>query len=367
MSVFKRDTIIGTTRGPVKVEDLKIGDSLIGNNYSFNKICEITKSHKNSKLIKIKGMCTPNMFVDENVFFYAKERIQRRYENKRYYRDFIEAEWINAKQLSKNHFLCVPISNIECIPEWDGVILNYGGRNTFNSNLIKDKMSNPNFWYLIGRYLGDGWTRKCYKQDKITPGGITICHTDKDKNTLIDAVEKCSYKYNITHERTVDRLTIYSKELYFFVERYSHGAYNKTIDFDTMSLPIELLESFVSGYLDSDGSFTENNYKLTTISPYLAYSISQCILKTYLTNYRIYYAEMPDKKILEGRIINQKNQYQVVWNHHIDERNKKAFVKDNKLWFPIKSIEEIEVEDDYYNVIFDTTDFTFNHFYVLTK
>ena len=366
MSILKRDVIVGTTRGLIKVEDLKVGDFLIGNDFSFNKVNSIEQLHKTNKLIKIKGMCVPNLLVDEDVSFYAKERT-RRYENRHFYRDFKEPRWINAKDLSKDYFLCVPISNIENIPEWNGTILNYGGRNTFNANVIKEKITNPHFWYIIGRYLGDGWTRKSYYNGKSTPGGIIICHTDKDREPLINAVENCSYNYIITHERTVDRLSIYSKELFYFVERYSHGAANKTIDFETMGLPVELLKSFINGYLDSDGSFTENNYKLTTISPYLAYGISQCILKAYRTNYRIYYMEMAKTKLLEGRLINQQNQYQIVWNHHIDESRKKAFVKDNSLWFPIKNIEEVEIEDDYYNISFETTDSTFNHFYVLTK
>jgi hypothetical protein len=65
-------------------------------------------------------------------------------------------------------------------------------------------------------------------------GGIVICCVDGDIEKLIDAIDKVGYHYVKTKERTTYRISIYSKELNEFVERYSHTAYNKTIDAETI-------------------------------------------------------------------------------------------------------------------------------------
>lgn len=366
MILFK-DTIVGTQRGPVKVSDLKTDDSLIGCDYNLNKIKSIDCISELRHMIRFKGMCIPNMICSKDTMLYASEKMMI-YENRRYHREFKEASWVKADEIeAKKYFLSVPINDKQNIPSWNGTIMNFGGHTTFNRNDVSDKISLESFWYLIGRYLGDGWTRKNYQNGKAYPGGITICCTDKDEKSLVDSVIASGFNYTKTTERTTYRISIYSKDLYNFVERYSHGAYNKTIDVETMNLPNYLLSSFIKGYTDSDGTFTENNFKITTISPYLSYSISQCILKTYNTNYRIYYFEMPKTKQLEGRTINQQNQYQIVWNQNILETKKKAFIKDNMLWFPIKEVEEIELKDDFYNIIFEDENIGFNQFYVLCR
>ena len=131
-----------------------------------------------------------------------------------------------------------------------------------------------------------------------------------------------------------------------------------------MNLPHDLLQKFIEGYLDSDGTFCENNYKITTVSPFLAHGICQCVLKVFNTNYRLYFTERPKTKILEGRLINQRDTYQVVWNHLIDASKKKSFIAEDKLWFPIKEIEKLELEDDFYEVEFEE-DKPVNMFYAL--
>ena len=41
------------------------------------------------------------------------------------------------------------------------------GRKDRHSNILKDKFENNDFWYLIGRYIGDGWIR--------SGGGVIVC------------------------------------------------------------------------------------------------------------------------------------------------------------------------------------------------
>ena len=366
--LFYKEILVGTQNGPKFVYDLTPDDSLIGENYSLNKITSIRKFNDTRDVYKIKGMCTPLLYCLPGTQLLTKEKTQKYDKTRgRSIRAFNDKKLELIENIdTKRHFFSVPVNNKSMLPEWNGTILNYGGHDTFNTNEISEKMNNPYFWYIIGRYVGDGWTRMNYNQGQSHPGGIVICCVDRDIDSLIDAIDKIGYHYVKTKERTTYRISIYSKELYYFVERFSHTAYSKTIDAETANLPKEYLEMFIKGYLESDGSFCNNNYKISTVSPYLAYGISQCILKTFNTNYRMYFIERPSKTIIEGREVNQRDWYQIVWNQHIESTQKKAFVEDKCLWFPIKEIEKISVTDDFYEIEFETDDMV-NMFYALCK
>lgn len=307
--IFHKDTLVGTQNRAKFIFDVTIDDYLIGDNYSSNKITSIKKFYDTLDVYRIKGMCTPTLYCLPGTQLLTREKIYKYDRLKKHSsRTFADKKFVLVDNIESNHhFLAIPINKNNALPTWNGIILNYGGHETFNTNEIIDKMHNPYFWYIIGCYVGDGWSRKKYNQGQSYPGGIVICCVDKDFESLVDAIYKTGYHYVKTKERTTYRVSIYSKELYYFVERYSHTAYNKTIDAETMNLPKEHLEMFIKGYLESDGSFCQNHYKITTVSPYLAYSIGQCILKTFNTNYRIYFIKRPETAMIEGRVINQRD------------------------------------------------------------
>ena len=50
------------------------------------------------------------------------------------------------------------INQNNIIPEWKGIILNVNqSTTTVKCNL---DLTDVNFWYIIGRFLGDGWLKK---------------------------------------------------------------------------------------------------------------------------------------------------------------------------------------------------------------
>lgn len=75
------------------------------------------------------------------------------------------------------------------------------------------------FWWLIGRYIADGWFRN--------NGGIIIgC----GKKKFVEMKEKCDsigLNYNILEERTVIKFYYQLKELELFVQSFGKYAYGK--------------------------------------------------------------------------------------------------------------------------------------------
>jgi DNA (cytosine-5)-methyltransferase 1 len=107
--------------------------------------------------------------------------------------------------------------------------------------------------------------------------------------------------------------------------------------------------------MDSDGCFANNEYRVTTVSRELAYGLMQIIAKCHKRPSRLYKTNRPEKYIIDGREVNQRNTYVVLW--HVDTRKQdKAFYEDGYVWFPIKEVistnrhefvYNMEVEDDH--------------------
>jgi site-specific DNA-cytosine methylase len=196
----------------------------------------------------------------------------------------------------------------------------------------------------MGRYIGDGWQR----DDKLHKAILIACF-HKDKDALLSAIDTLGWKYTLTNEKTCYRVTIYSKELCEFVNRYGKYAYGKHIDAGTMNLPICLLKAFLEGYVDSDGCFIDSEYRVTTASRELAYGLMQIVAKVHKRPSRIYKTNRPDKYIIEGREVNQRNTYIVLW--HTDNRKQdKAFYEDGYVWFPLKEITTTNRKEFVYNM-----------------
>lgn len=204
----------------------------------------------------------------------------------------------------------------------------------------------------MGRYIGDGW-----RKGSSTGFGIVICCSERNTESLKHCLKQLEYNYTESHERTVTKLTISSKELFEFVERYGHMAHGKKIDGDTMNLPIGLLSRFIDGYMDSDGCIVGKYHKITTTSRLLAYGIVQCVAKVYHAPAKLYYTKRSSKHTIEGRDVNQHDTYQVVWKN-TPAKQDKAFYENGYIWCPIHSINmsaepqscdvyNIEVESDH--------------------
>lgn len=94
-----------------------------------------------------------------------------------------------------------------------------------------------------------------------------------------------------------------------------NGAKNKHIPQWVLDLKTEYLEYLLMGILESDGCYSQNRYKVTTISRDLAYNIGELVLKVKNVPYHIYKTIRPTTHKIEERIVNQNNTYQITWSN----------------------------------------------------
>lgn len=340
---FVAGTLVLTTRGFKPIEEVSTSDYVTTHRSDSQRVLRIG-SRPFVYIVRVKGMCIDEILCTPNHPFYVREMYRHGH---KWQRAFREPQWKEASKLTTSDYLGIPVNRACTIPEWNGVTLHYGGHDTFQVNKISEMLNSPHFWYILGRYVGDGWTR----EDDLHKQVIFAC-SDRNEQTLKEALEQLGFNPTVTDkDKSCRRYTINSKELVAFVDRYGHGAANKRIDYDTLCLPVTLLSKFLQGYTDSDGcrSPKNNEYKIATISRELAYGVQQIVAKVHHRPSRVYKVAMPSKTKIEGREVNQRDFYQVVW--HTDVRKQdKAFYEDGYIWYPCNGVESTDRQETVYNM-----------------
>lgn len=354
---FTGDSLVLTDDGYKRIDEINIEDMVLTHTNQYKKVTNVFNQGVKD-IVNVKGMAIHNIKTTENHKFLTRERYRLWNNDKRYYdRLFHEPKWVEAKDLTRSHYLGLAINQKSELPVWGGYTnswdTGYGVR-THHSNLIKPLLGNNDFWWLMGRYIADGWHR--------SQGGIVIAVPDSKLEDFENRVNKL-FDYSISRERTVNKIHIPIKELELFTEQFGYYAHGKKISSDVLNLPADLLRYFIEGYFSGDGSYSEGTklYKCTSTSEELIYGIGQCVAKVYHRPYAIYKTNRPDTHVIEGRTVNQRDTYSLIFKM-VAGKQDQAFYEDGHIWFPFDKLEnngketvyDIEVEDDHSFTVFNT-------------
>lgn len=339
---FTADSLVLTDKGYKPINEIEIGDMVLTCDNTYQMV---TKTFDNGikPILKINAMAVDEIKCTNNHRFYVRT-MSRVGHNQ--HRVFSNPYWKPACTLTKKDYLGVAINQKSIIPTWNGVDFDWSdGRKTRHKNQLQCLLGYTDFWWLIGRYMGDGWCR--------AQGGIIICCAHDELDEVTQRIDKL-FNYSVVKERTVYKIHIPIKELSEFVAQFGSGALNKHLTNTILDLPTNLLKAFLHGYISADGCFINGLNKVTSTSRELIYGIAQCVAKVYRTPYRVYCTKRPKKCTIEGRVVNQHNTYELVWKEQICKQDK-AFFEDGFIWFPISKISEdmaqnvydIEVENNH--------------------
>lgn len=345
---FPKGTLVLTQDGYKDITGVKVGDKVLARD---NRYHEVVKYFDNG-LKEIVKITTPNsdeLRTTKNHRFWVrtKKKTYPRQENGNYTtrRAFSEAYWKEAADLTENDYVSYAINQNEIVPSWDGVKCTRG-RNAYVKKELN--MADEQLWYIIGRFLGDGWTRKRTERNNNLSGVIICCakYETEDFKEKIPAY----LKYTLIHERTVDKFQFPNKELATFCELFGHGAANKCIPGFVYDMPVHLLKQLLQGYFDSDGCKTNKNvYKFSSVSRTLLYGIGQLVAKCYKVPFSIYKKIQPRKAFIEGREITQKDTYTLTYRLDDDVSKREFFYEDGYLWYPVRSVEFLEEMENVYD------------------
>lgn len=326
---FTSDTQILTINGYKAINEVVVGDMVLSHTGNWRKVLKIG-NNKNTKTRIIKGYGNIGIETTDEHPFYTRNSY-REWNNslRTSSRKFTNPNWIEAKNLKNNSFNSIRQINTE-------------GTN-----------NNYNFWYMIGRYTGDGWYRKTkrkYRHNSYIYQFI-ICCGKKEFNELKNHFNNFGFKYNFSEERTGFKFRICSMKLVNFVTSIGKGASNKVIHPNLFRESLQNKKAFLDGLFDSDGYYMNkfNKFKLTTTSHKLALGVQQLITDVYSQPASLELNKRPNKTIIEGRLVNQKDTYVVSFKKDTRKQDK-AFFENGYSWIPVKSNEETKEFKTVYNL-----------------
>ncbi len=307
---------VNTKNGFKNIENINIGDYVKSHDGSYNKVIKKMKN-KNNIIYDICCSATHNINTTYNHPFYVLR------EN--------NLKWLKANELTTKDFMCIPKNKCQ---------------NEIDNNNSTLPLKNIRFWYLIGRFIGDGWVTK-RKERNYNISGIKICCAKEEledlENKLCNILHYC-----VVEDKSTYKLQFTNKELGQFCSEFGIGAKNKHIPQWVLDLKTEYLKYLLMGILESDGCYSQNRYKVTTTSRDLAYNVGELVLKVKNVPYHIYKTIRPTTHKIEGRIVNQNNTYQITWSNIYNKNIN--FVDDDYLYSRVRKINSREEENDVYNI-----------------
>lgn len=325
-----------TQEGYKPIESIQTDDLVLTHTNQFRRVLTPMSRPYKGVCFTLSSPIFHELTLTENHPLYVRQCLK--HTGKRLIQD--APSWMSPKEIMQDllsdpktsYFVGYAINQESRLPQWCGVIDNRWGHGRI-CNTLSDKMPNPLFWYLMGRYIGDGW-----KKNSQTGRGIVICCGGRNEEKLIQVITDLGYNYTLSKERTCNKYIISSNELNAFVDRYGYYAHGKKIDFDTLCLPQHLLQSFMYGIIDSDGYYTSDGYyKITSVSKELIYGLGQCVAKAFHTPFSISRTARPKKVIIEGRECNQRDSWNISFKMDVRKQDK-AFYQDGYIWAPIQKL-----------------------------
>lgn len=283
---FPEGTMIMTDKGHKDIKDVEIGDMVLTHTGNYREVINKGEKYAPTRVISGQGHF-PIECTDEHPFYARTFSTEWDNASRTNIRKFSEPEWIDAKLLTNKHLLC----NVKDITK---------------HHSIKDK----NYWYFMGRFMGDGWTYKVKRKNR--PNSyqyrVFICCSHDEFEELISCFDNMNMKYNYIKEKTVYKFYICSKELVEFCEEMGKGAENKKPHPLIFTESIENQQAFLNGYFDSDGHLnkSDNSIKFTSTSFIGLMGIQQLIMNVYGVNSNIVIKQPNKTKIIEGRLVSQK-------------------------------------------------------------
>ena len=350
------DMLVLTDKGFKQIKDVANGDMVLSHDNEYHKITASAKTGTKN-VYRINCMAADEIRATGNHPFYARKMV-RHYPTKpdgkrTRTREFLSPEWIECKNLDKTYYLGFAINQKSVMPKWDGITVEWKDRNRVETrSQISNLLDNKDFWWLIGRYLGDGWKR--------TQGGIVICANDNKKDDLVRIATRLGFVCYCERERTINKIHFPYNELGAFVESFGYYAHGKKLPGYVFDMPVDLCRGLIEGYLRSDGCFANGKWKITSVSRELIYGIGQLVAKVYHQPFSIYKTERPKTCVIEGRTVNQRDSYTIAWKDYVSKQDK-AFYEDGYIWMPIKEIVNTGKGEDVYDLtIEDSHSFTAN-------
>ncbi len=342
---FIAGTQVLTENGYESIENITLDVKLMTHTGHFQRISNLQRKIYNDKLynINIKYHSETICCTNEHPFYTREKTRKWNCELRKYEYIFKNPEWKKAYELDNNHYFGMKINENNVIPDFsfDKII------NQHETEIVKIKLDNPDMWFMMGYFVGNGWIEETSRKDGRCMNKIRFAINTKDDEYVVRRInnileltdKKCSLgnKCNKYGCANFIWFNIFKK-----FGKYAHG---KLIPEWVQDAPKEYIQEFINGYVTADGCINKKNdkYRISTVSYNLAYGTQRLFLKLgYI--FGISKELRPKTCVIEGRTVNQRDTYTVGGYCRNLNKTILSFIEDGYVWYAPFKIETYNVE-----------------------
>jgi site-specific DNA-cytosine methylase len=327
---FPAGTLVLTRGGYRPIETVRVGDEVFTHRARWRKVTELGRAVK--PIMHVRGHGHPGLAVTPEHPFYARQH-QRH-----------APSWLPASALSRGWYWASPTTFAEQpIPL---------------VSVARQLDITPDLMWLVGRYLGDGWTRLTATRAElvITCGPSEIDELRPLLNRWPRAGARGGPNELAWHERRTTTAYQFTTDHRGLVEwlrtHFGHRAEAKLLPTWAFGMAIELREALLAGYLSADGYDSGLFVECTTVSRALAFSI-KTLAQTLGKTVGVYRGANSTE--IQGRTVNARPVYRLRWRHQIDKAHEQTWRTESLEWSPVREsvstgetaeVYNIGVEDD---------------------
>jgi site-specific DNA-cytosine methylase/intein/homing endonuclease len=379
---FPAGTLVRTNTGLKPIQLVECGDLVLTHKARFRRVNNTMSRLYAGDMVKIACVGTQDTSSTPEHPFFVKKRLSPT--------ALADPAWIEAKDVCKGDYVGIVVDKKAEVPAYDGYVERSGfdrvtRQFTTATTINTLPLSNPNFWYLIGRWLGDGWLR--YTEDYASKFinqelkrrknryGFIICCKDPSLDGGIELkqitkrFDALGWNYGVKRYGSVVRVVLKGqgagaqsaasgitspKELVLWCLRFGRGAANKRLTGDILNLPIPLLKEVVRGYLAADGRKRGKGiWGFRGTSNQLIQGIAFAVAKIRKVPTNRVARVRPTRRpsVIEGRVVSSNPQWYTVTCPKISRM--KAFEYDSKsriLWVRVRAVSSSPVATTVYNI-----------------
>lgn len=347
---FVKDTLVLTNNGYKEIQNVSIDDKLLTHTGKFQNIINLQRKIYNGTLYKFKIKYHPEIITcTEEHPFYVREQ-QKVWNNtlRKYDYSYDEPKWINANLIKKNHLFGMVINIKEDIPTF----IFEKNVNKSRTDTVSIYLDNPEQWFMMGYFIGDGWIEDTKKTDGRNTHKIRFSFHEDDNESL----EKVKKVLKITYKDKSGKCNKYGcADFIWFniLKQFGKYAHGKIIPEWVQNAPKHLIKSFIDGYISADGhKINDKCYGITTVSYNLAYGLQRLYLKLGIIA-SIEKTIRPKTCVILGRTVNQRDSYKIT-AYTEKERNYTSFIEDNYVWYTQTNSTILASDEPVYNFEVET-------------
>ena len=264
---FAKGTYILTEKGYIPIENVSVGDKVLTHKGRWRKVTA-TMRRDGARLWDVNGFgILPTRTTAEHPYYVTKPDQPM--------------EFKKVEQLDDSWYSTMVLPDAES----DGY--------------------SKEMWWIIGRYLADGW--RVERKDRPSGGRIVFAISDDKRAEFEQRLREAKLHGTYTKERTCGKYHVCNNQLYEYLEKFGKYAHGKRIPREALCLPREKAKYFFDGYMSGDG----RNDREEATSTSAALILGMCIIAQRLGKSvpAVYYTRRDEKCVIQGRECRQRDTY----------------------------------------------------------